>query len=851
MTINKLVSMFEELHTYSEKKIVKFKALKKDNASLEVLYEELKTSHERLTVSHEKLKEAHDNLLSTTQHGAHIDVGISCDLLCDSATCHITHLKEQVAKLNKSLERCFKGKNTLDKILSEQQCILNKEELGFISKKGKKSSHRATHFVKSNGKYCFKCREVGHLVNDCPGGKPSKTCMFDSHYMLRKAYDGSIVARYVGFLYFVVNYRTGGSHWVLDSGCTQHMTGDGAMFTTFEVGGKEQEKVTFGDNSKGNDVTMATTDTTVAHTMDAQDDIKINSSKCWNPIRPPATLLTSNGRRICIRPPFWTRIRLIWTGKINNPWRVIYNSPKDRANNSLECLEWSLGFIRKGFRYGNLYLVDFNSSEANLKTCLVAKTSLGWLWHRRLAHVGMNQLSKLSKRDLVVDLKDVKFEKDKLCSTCQAGKQVACSHPTKIIMSTSRPFELLHMDLFGPTTYKSIGGNSHCLVIVDDYSRYTWVFFLHDKSIVAELFKKFAKRAQNEFSCTLVKIRSDNGSEFKNTNIKDYCDDLGIKHELSATYSPQQNGVVERKNRTLIEMARTILDEYGVSDSFWAKAINTACHATNRLYLHRLLKKTSYELIVGRKPNVAYFRVFGCKCYIYQKGVRLTKFQSRCYEGFLLGYASNSKAYRVYNKNKGIVEETVDVQFDETNGSQKGHENLDDVGDDGLMRAMKNMSAGDVKPIEMEDKPSTSNQDEPSTSATPSQAQVEVEEKAQDPPMPPRIHTPLSKDRPIDQVLGDITKGVQTRSRVASICKHYSFVSCLEPKHVDEALCDPDWMNAMHEELNNFARNKVWTLVERPRDHNVIGTKWVEQTRREWVGAEKQGKIGGTRFHTN
>ena len=504
---------------------------------------------------------------------------------------------------------------------------------------------------------------------------------------------------------------------MLDSGCTQHMTGDRAMFTTFEVGGNEQEKVTFGDNSKGKVIGLGK----IAISNDLSiDNVSLVKSLNFN-------LLSV--AQICdlgLSCAFF-------------PQEVIVSSLLDKS-----C-------VFKGFRYGNLYLVDFNSSEANLKTCLVAKTSLGWLWHRRLAHVGMNQLSKLSKRDLVVGLKDVKFEKDKLCSACQAGKQVACSHPTKSIMSTSRPLELLHMDLFGPTTYKSIGGNSHCLVIVDDYSRYTWVFFLHDKSIVAELFKKFAKRAQNEFSCTLVKIRSDNGSEFKNTNIEDYCDDLGIKHELSATYSPQQNGVVERKNRTLIEMARTMLDEYGVSDSFWAEAINTACHATNRLYLHRLLKKTSYELIVGRKPNVAYFRVFGCKCYIYRKGVRLTKFESRCDEGFLLGYASNSKAYRVYNKNKGIVEETADVQFDETNGSQEGYENLDDVCDEGLMRAMKNMSIGDVKPIEVEDKPSTSTQDEPSTSATPSQAQVEVEEeKAQDPPMPPRIHIALSKDHPID-----------------------------------------------------------------------------------------------------
>ena len=152
------------------------------------------------------------------------------------------------------------------------------------------------------------------------------------------------------------------------------------------------------------------------------------------------------------------------------------------------------------------------------------------------------------KNDLVRELKDVKFEKDKLCSACQAGKQVANTHPTKAFMSTTRVLELLHMNLVGPTTYKSLGGNLYCLVIVDDYSRYTWVFFLHDKSEVASCFKKFAKRAQNEFEVKLKKIRSDNGKEFDNTNIEAYCDEVGIKHEVSATYTPQQNGVVERKN---------------------------------------------------------------------------------------------------------------------------------------------------------------------------------------------------------------------------------------------------------------------------------------------------------------
>jgi hypothetical protein len=151
--------------------------------------------------------------------------------------------------------------------------------------------------------------------------------------------------------------------------------------------------------------------------------------------------------------------------------------------------------IFKGFRYNNLYHVDFTSEDTNLMTCLFTKTSLGWLWHRRLAHVGMNTLNKLLKKELVRGLKDVKFEKDKPCSACQAGKQVANTHPTKAYMSISRVLELLHMDLFGPTTYKSLGGNLYCLMIVDDYSRYTWTFFLHDKSEVAACFKKFAKRA--------------------------------------------------------------------------------------------------------------------------------------------------------------------------------------------------------------------------------------------------------------------------------------------------------------------------------------------------------------------
>jgi hypothetical protein len=128
--------------------------------------------------------------------------------------------------------------------------------------------------------------------------------------------------------------------------------------------------------------------------------------------------------------------------------------------------------------------------------------------------------------------------------------------------------------------------------------------------------------------------------------------------------------VAERKNMTPIEMARTMLDEYKTSDQFWAEAINTTYHATNHIYLHKLLKKTPYDLLTGNKSNISYFRVFGCKCYILQKRLKSSKFAPKVYEGFLLGYNSNSRTYRVFNKDVSCIETTCDVVFDETNGFQ-------------------------------------------------------------------------------------------------------------------------------------------------------------------------------------
>jgi hypothetical protein len=169
--------------------------------------------------------------------------------------------------------------------------------------------------------------------------------------------------------------------------------------------------------------------------------------------------------------------------------------------------------------------------------------------------------------------------------------------------------------------------------------------------------------------------------------------------------------VVERKNRTFIDMARTMLGEFKTPERFWSEAVNTACHAINPLYLHRLLKKTSYELLTGNKPNLSSFRVFRSKCYILVKKDRNSKFAPKVVEGFLLGYDSNTKAYRVFNKSSGLVEVSSNVVFDDTNGSPREQVDLDDIDEDDVPAvARRTMAIGDVRPQEQQE------QDQPSSS---------------------------------------------------------------------------------------------------------------------------------------
>ncbi|GKB43245.1 putative ribonuclease H-like domain-containing protein [Tanacetum coccineum] len=298
-------------------------------------------------------------------------------------------------------------------------------------------------------------------------------------------------------------------------------------------------------------------------------------------------------------------------------------------------------------------------------TCLFAKATSdeSKLWHRRLGHINFKTMNKLVKGNLVRGLPSKLFENNQTCVACQKGKQHRASCKSKTVSSISQPLHMLHMDLFGPTFVKSLMKKMYCLVVTDDYSRFSWVFFLATKDETSGILKSFITGVENLIDQRVKVIRCDNGTEFKNKEMNQFCERKGIKREFSVARTPQQNGVAERKNRTLIEAARTMLADSKLPTTFWAEAVNTACYVQNRVLVTKPHNKTPYELFLGRKPALGFIRPFGCPVTILNTIDHLGKFDGKADEGFFVGYSINSKAFRVFNSRTRIVEENLHVQF--------------------------------------------------------------------------------------------------------------------------------------------------------------------------------------------
>ncbi|GJW30311.1 retrovirus-related pol polyprotein from transposon TNT 1-94 [Tanacetum coccineum] len=233
------------------------------------------------------------------------------------------------------------------------------------------------------------------------------------------------------------------------------------------------------------------------------------------------------------------------------------------------------------------------------------------------------------------------------------------------------------MDLCGPIRVASINGMKYIIVIVDDYSRYTWVYFLRTKDEAPDRINDFVNQVQRNLKASIMTIRTDNGTEFKNEKLKSFYAKLGIVHKTSIARTPQQNSVVEIHNRTLVEAARTILIFSKAQEFMWAEAIATACFTQNHSIVHTRHNKIPYELISGRKPNVEYFRVFGSLCYPTNDRDDLGKMKPKADVGIFVGYSESSRGFHIYNRRTKKIMEMIHVKFDELTAMASECNNLE------------------------------------------------------------------------------------------------------------------------------------------------------------------------------
>ncbi|WVZ52697.1 LOW QUALITY PROTEIN: hypothetical protein U9M48_003734 [Paspalum notatum var. saurae] len=451
---------------------------------------------------------------------------------------------------------------------------------------------------------------------------------------------------------------------------------------------------------------------------------------------------------------------------------------------------------------------------------------------------------------LIRGLPKLEAEKDLFCHPCCHGKMVAASHAPVSQVMTSYLSELLYMDTVVPARVASVGGKWYMLVIVDDFSRFSWVFFMEFKDEAFGFVQDLVLRLRNESHKAMRAIRSDNGGEFRNSQFENFCRDLDLEHQFSSPYTPPQNGVVERKNRTLVEMSRTMLDEHMTPRRFWAEAVNTTCYIVNRIFL-----KTSYELRFGRQPSVKHLQAFGCMCFVLRKAGHMDKFESCCLDGIFLGYASSSRAFRVWILEAKQVVDTCEVSFDETMPCTILGFELSGDDEEGAPFFEDEEGAvpdGDVGAPAPAAAPAPLSDDEggplpTAASSLPRQQAQEEASPAEDAGEVTSEIVPsrqVQLDHPPHMIIGDLHQHV-TRSLVNSLAffSHSAFVASFEPRDVSHALSDPNWVNAMLEELENFERNHVWDLVEPPPNCRPIGTKWVFKNKQGENGMVVRKKV--------
>ncbi|WVZ83650.1 hypothetical protein U9M48_030778 [Paspalum notatum var. saurae] len=425
-----------------------------------------------------------------------------------------------------------------------------------------------------------------------------------------------------------------------------------------------------------------------------------------------------------------------------------------------------------------------------------------WRWHERYGHLGFEGLKKLGRGNMVHGLPQLGHP-DQLCEACLAGKQRRGAFPLEVKYRAKERLDLVHGDLCGPVSPATHGGRRYFLLLVDDVSRYMWIMLLTSKDEAAGAIKKFQAGVEVETGRKLRALRTDRGGEFTAVTFGEYCAEKGVHRQLTAPYSPQQNGVVERRNQTVMAMACCLLKARKVPGTFWGKAVCTAVFLLNRSPTKSVDGKTPFEAWHGEKPAVQFLRTFGCIAHVKVTRPH-AKLDDRSVKMVFVGYELGSKAYRVYDPVGGRLQVSQDVIFDEAKGWP-----WEETG----------AAHGDTFTVEYTATTPVDNAHARHHSVPP---QVDPELEHEDDGAPKRYRN-----------LSECIAEAEPRTLYPD---EWLLTATEEPSTYDEAATDPAWHAAMEEEMEAIKANSTWEAVELPAGHRPIGLKLVYKLKKDAQG---------------
>ncbi|UYV65566.1 hypothetical protein LAZ67_3004717 [Cordylochernes scorpioides] len=464
----------------------------------------------------------------------------------------------------------------------------------------------------------------------------------------------------------------------------------------------------------------------------------------------------------------------------------------------------------EAYKRNGLYILRQTKYAKTQFTRMCIDKNSSEIWHNRFGHLNFDDLKKLQRENLVNGLPKGEFKSITSCETCIRGKQTRLPFPEVSLTKSTEPLQLIHSDICGPMRTKSYGGALYFATFIDDFSRMIFTFVMKRKSEIFKGFKVFKRFAEKQTGKKIKAIRSDNAAEYLSSDFKEYLLEEGIIHQLSVEYSPQQNGVAERVNRTLVEMTRCFMIQTNLPDPLWAELVHTSTYIRNRCPRTNE-SRTPYEIFTGRKPTVSHLRMIGCKCFAVDNRPRRGKFAPRSEEYRLIGYSPESKAYRLWKPGTGMMIKSRDVRFLESENSTSRN---DVVQIEAIPQKKEDTS---LEEESLQDDENTLPGTDSEFLGEPSETMEVISQRGRGRPRYIRTGKP-----------GRPRKEYPTANLSTQEFSEVKYSP--DPKDAEEALSGKDsyfWRKAMKEEFDSLIENKTWELVDPPKGQNVIGSKWV------------------------